>query len=76
MACPTCVRSAYRRASHHGGAERDSQGASPSERSSSSSSRVSPHNHFESIIYEVYTKGCGLKNLRALASKIVRKVTI
>lgn len=76
MACPTCVRSAYRRASHHGGAERDSQGASPSERSSSSSSRVSPHNHFEGIIYEVYTKGCGLKILRALASKIVRKVTI
>lgn len=75
MACPTCVRSAYRRASHHGGAERDSQGASPSERSSSSS-RVSPHNHFERIIYEVYTKGCGLKILRALASKIVRKVTI
>lgn len=33
MACPTCVRSAQRRVSHHGGAERDSQGASPSQRS-------------------------------------------
>lgn len=34
MASPgTCVRGAQRRASHHGGAERDSQGAGPNKRS-------------------------------------------